>query len=415
MKVHWNKKEIGCALIIKLINEKFKVAGDLIYTIGATVVMQIVLHIIIYPLITRIYGESVTGNILYFMGIVYIFPQAIGSAISNVRLVARKKMETSNGDFSGILMATSVLLACFSYIISYGEVKSISFAILFAFFSVVYSLRLYAQVEFRLNLNFKGYFIYYLIISIGYLIGMILYFITDVWVLIFLVGELSALGYSIIKGNLFKREKAIGDVRYICENVGLVMFSLLIRDGVNQFDKVILKLLISAEIVTYYNALSVVGKSIQMLVGPVNTLILSYLSVKTAKIERAFFKKFTVCSLGIGILALLGCQIATPLYIKLFYGGFPTEIMSYCILINAGLILGFVASLFTSILLSHGETKIYTAIQTVWGVSYIVLAYFFTQSYGLLGLISVTFVVNGIKLLIGIMLSSKVVSKKENE
>ena len=65
-----------------------KAFGDLFYTIMATVAMNIVTQIIIYPLITRFKGNEVTGDILYFIGVIYIVPQALGTALNNVRLIS---------------------------------------------------------------------------------------------------------------------------------------------------------------------------------------------------------------------------------------------------------------------------------------------------------------------------------------
>lgn len=402
-------------MIKKMLGKKIKLAGDLVYTVSATVVMQVALQLIIYPLINRFYGENVTGDILYFIGIVYIFPQAVGTAINNTRLVTRKTMDSSNGDYAGILASMSAITAVVCFAISYVGNTGIIFSLLFAIFSVVYTIRMYAQVEFRLRLNFRGYFIYYAITSVGYVIGFLLYMLTGIWLLIFFTGELIAIGYSIWKGDIFKKETAIGQAKHLYKTMSMILLSTLVRDGITQFDKVILRLLISAESVTHYNALSLVGKSVQMLVNPVNTLILSYLSAKEAKLSRKFFKKFLFCSLGVGIIMLVACQIATPIYIRLFYSSFYDEVMPYSLLVNSGLIMGFISMLFTALILSQGKTKTYTAIQTVWGVCYMIPAYFLTQSYGIVGLASVTLVVNTVKLIVTVVISGTILSQVDKQ
>lgn len=400
-------------MIKKLLNGKLKMAGDLFYTMMATVVMQIALHIIIYPLITKFYGAAVTGDILYFIGIVYILPQAVGTAINNTRLVTRKTTETTNGDFTAILVVAGSMTGLISFFIGYEGANDIAFSIMFAIFAIVYMIRIYAQVEFRLTLNFKGYFIYYAIVSVGYIVGFGIYVLTHVWLTIFFTGELLALAYSFRFGNIFKIEKAAGKSRHLYKTMGMVLFSMLVRDGVNQFDKVFLKLLISPESVTYYNALSLVGKSIQMLVSPVNTLMLSYLSAKDSKLTMAVFKRFILLSTGIGVIALVGCQIVTPIYIGVFYHGFYESVIGLSLIVNSGLIMGFIASLFMAIILSQGKANMYAAIQTVWGICYTVPAYFITSRYGIIGLASVTLVVNSIKCLVAAMLAGIVISKSE--
>jgi O-antigen/teichoic acid export membrane protein len=382
-----------------------KLANDMIYTTGATVVMQIVLQLILYPTLNKFFGDNVTGTILYFIGIVYIFPQAVGTALCNTRLISRKTSDTTNGDFSRILSVYCAVCALICFFIGFMHEKDIVFSLFFALFSIVYAVRMYAQVEFRLTLNFKGYFFYYLIISVGYLIGLGLYFVTHIWLLIFFTGELMALAYSLFKGSIFKKQQPTGKFKSIFKNNAMLMFSTLLRDGVNQYDKVVIFMLISAVTVTQYNALSLIGKSTQMLIGPVNTLIVSYLSAKEYKTGRNFFRRFTAISLSGGLILFVFCQIATPIYMRIFYNSFYDEIIQYSLLVNLGLIAGFTASLFCAAIMSQGKTTTYTLIQTVWGVSYIAAAYFLTKSYGIIGLIRVCLVLNVLKLIVSVILT----------
>ncbi len=384
---------------------EFKIANDMVYTMGATIVMQIALQLILYPLLNKFFGESVTGTVLYFMGIVYIFPQAIGSALCNTRLISRKTMDTTNGDFSKILITSCVVCGAICFFIGFKEENDFLFSLLFAIFTTIYAVRMYALVEFRLKENFKGYFVYHLIVSVGYLIGFGLYFLLHYWLVIFFVGEIFGIVYSLVKGNIFSREKPIGKLKKNIKDYSLLVFSILLRDGVNQYDKVVIFTLISSNLVAQYNAVSLIGKSLQMLINPINTLIITYLSVKGAGFTKAKFRKFTLICLASGAVFLLFCQIATPIYIKLFYSSFYDEIVGYCFVVNCGLILGFVASLFTATIMSQGKTTVYTAIQLVWATVYIVLAYIFTDKYSIAGLAGVSIAVNGLKLIAAILIA----------
>lgn len=386
-------------------SSEFKVAGDMVYTMGATIVMQIVLQIILYPLLNKFFGESTTGTILYFMGIVYIFPQAIGTALCNTRLISRKTMDTTNGDFSKILISASVVCAAICFYVGFREDKDVVFSLMFALFTVVYSVRMYSLVDFRLSLNFKGYFICHIVVSAGYLVGFGLYFLCHYWLIIFFIGEAAGLVYSAIKGSIFKREQATGYAKKNIKDYLLLVFSLLLRDGVNQYDKVVIFSLISSDLVTEYNALSLIGKSMQMLINPVNTLIISYLSAKDSGFTKKKFRKFTVICLAAGAVFLLACQIATPIYIKIFYNSFYDNVAQYCFVINCGLIIGFIASLFMATIMSQGKTTVYTGVQVIWGVLYVSLAYIFTKKYSIMGLACVSIAVNSLKLIASVIIA----------
>lgn len=400
---------------MKFKKKDIKIAKDLLFTISSNLVMQVALHLIIYPLITRFYGEDTTGDILYFIGIVYIIPQAVGTSLNNVRLTTRKIKDTSNGDYAGILVGMSVLTGAICFSIGYISSDKPVFSILFAFFSIIYAMRMYAQVEFRLKMDFRGYFIYYTIISTGYLIGFLFYVLTKIWIIIFLTGELMAIGYSLWKGNIFKAEPPTGQTRFLYRTIIMMLLSIFIRDGIIQFDKVILRVMISAESVTYYNALSLIGKSAQMLINPINTLILTYLSAKDSKLGRTFFKKFVLCCFGVGGILLLFCQIGTPVYIRLFYYKFYEKVISYGFLVNSGLILGFISMFFTALILSQGKTKLYMTIQIIWGLCYLIPVYFFVKSYGIIGLAWITLIANCIKLFVSLVVSRTLIVSSDEK
>ena len=63
--------------------------------------------------------------------------------------------------------------------------------------------RYYGDVEYRLNLSYQRYFIYYFLIGIGYLAGFGIYRLTGQWVWIYLIGEAAALALVGVTGNIF--------------------------------------------------------------------------------------------------------------------------------------------------------------------------------------------------------------------
>ena len=380
----------------------------------ATAVMNIVLQIIIYPLITYFYGDAVTGEILYFIGFIYIIPQALGTTLSNTRLVVRKTHEASNADFTHVIVISSVISALACGFIGFLENSSVAFIICYAVFSVIYLLRAYAQVEFRLILKFKEYFLYYCIISVGYLVGLGLYALTKVWLLIFITGEVFALIYSLLKGSIFKKEPRKLSLSAVNKTIVMIAISTLVRDCVIQFDKVILKQTIGANVVTQYHVVSLIAKTMQMLIQPINTLIMSYLTVKEAVISRKVLIKFSAIAIALGGVFYGVCIIGTPIYIKLFYPSLYGDIIQYNFIVNLGLILGFLASLFMAVMLSQGKTKLHTSIECIWGAIYIIAAYQFSSLYAIWGLALVTLIMNAIKMII-VLLSLFFSLKTENE
>ena len=384
-----------------------KIILDFLYTFLASAVYNIVLQIVIYPIITRYFGESLTGEIMYFVGIVYIFPQSVGFAINSSRLVINKKYTTSNGDYTDILILFSAFSAFICCFFSIFDDKEWYFVLLYFIFSFVYSLRVYAQVEYRLKLNFSGYFKYYLLISIGYLIGFGFFLLTELWLLIFLTGEIIAVIFAFVKLEIFNYEPRVNHRKLIYGNTVLVIISTLIRDGVNQYDKVILKQIIGNSIVTQYSVVTMVSKVVQMFVAPVNTLILSYLTKKDYVLSRKVLKKYVVLGLGAGGAAYGLSLIGTWIYVKLFYPQLYDSVIGYSFLANIGVIASFIASLYTAIILSQGRTKTYTILQASWGLVYIVLGYILTNHFALWGMAITTVITNIPKIVVAIIFAYK--------
>ena len=188
--------------------QKKVIAGNTVYTIGAGLLMNGVLQIIVYPLLNRHMGSEPLGNLLFIMGLTAIITPSIGQALNTSRLVVRRTEPVSNGDYNTMLLVYGSIGAVIALLIAgamgqgtlggiFGAAATFALILLMVF-------RYYGDVEFRLNLNYRNYFIYYAILTAGYLIGFGLYFITGIWYLIFVTGEAMAICYLVLRGTIFK-------------------------------------------------------------------------------------------------------------------------------------------------------------------------------------------------------------------
>jgi len=380
--------------------------NDLFYTILASMVGSAVLQLIAYPVIANHFGIDTVGTILFFMGIIYVVPQAIGHALSNTRLLIRKDQDTTNGDYFLPLLFGAVVSFLSCVAVGYAVTNNLPFSAFYGVFSVLYMLKIYAGVEYRLAMDFKGLFVYYLISAIGYLAGLVLYFVTDLWLMIFLVGEAAALLFICIKGNIFKKVKKVLPSVFVAKTVAPFIWSAFIRDVVAQFDRVIIMPILSPAVVTQYNAVSIVAKTMQVLVSPLNTLMMTYMTQRNWKLVKKTYHAIVMGCLGIGAVFYVLCLAVTPLFIRLFYPSVYDAIIAYSPAINLGLVLLFISSLLMVVLMSQGELKELSIIQTIWGGGYIVAAFLATTSYGLWGLAFATIAANGARFVLLLIVSN---------
>jgi len=393
-------------IVKELLRQSKKLSKDLFYTILASFVGNAVLQLIAYPVIAKYFGIDTVGNILFFIGIIYIVPQSIGTALSNTRLLLRKDHETANNDYALPLLGGGAISFIICATTGLLVTKSMAFSAAYAVFSIMYMLKIYAGLEFRLTMNFKGYFIYYFISAVGYLAGLGLCFLTGSWLWIFLIGEGAALLYVFIRGNIFNSDKKLLSIKLVIKNGIPFFWSSFIRDCVTQFDRVIIMKLLNPSTVAQYNSVSIIAKTIQLLVSPLGTLMMTYMTQKSWKLTKKLYDRIVLGCIGFGIVFYILCIAVTPVFIKLFYPTVYDAIIGYSLIINLGLIILFTSSLLIVVLMAQGELRALSVIQTIWGLSYIIIAYFAVSAYGLLGLAYATLIISSVRLVLVLWVSN---------
>ena len=122
-----------------------------------------------YAVAQPLYGSKAAGRTLYITGWLRIICPSVGQALNTSRLVVRRSHEVTNGDYDWILLLFGILGSGVALFMSRDSISGILWGSgVFAFVSAD-GFRYYGDVEYRLNLNYQRYFIYYLLIGIGYL------------------------------------------------------------------------------------------------------------------------------------------------------------------------------------------------------------------------------------------------------
>lgn len=148
---------------------------------GGLIFMNAVLQIVITPLLNRVMGAEQLGGLLYITGLIAIVCPSVGQALNTSRLVVRRNYAVTNGDYDWILLVFGAIGSGVALWMSRNSLESIPMAI-GAFLLFMFTVfRYYGDVEYRLNLNYKRYFIYYLLIGLGYLAGFGVYYVTGQW------------------------------------------------------------------------------------------------------------------------------------------------------------------------------------------------------------------------------------------
>ena len=260
--------------------------GNTAYTMGGMLLMNGVLQLAVYPLLNARMGQEELGSVLYIMGLVSILCPSVGQALNTSRLVVRRTCSVTNGDYDRLLLLFAGVGGVAAILGSGSSVRGGLTMALTLLLVLMTAFRYYGDVEYRLNLDYRKYFIYYALISIGYLAGYGLFRLTGNWFLIFLLGEGAALIYVGITGSVFRRFwKKSAYFGTAAVRGFFLTLSYLITNTTLNMDRLALKHMVGNEAVTWYYVVSLIGKTMVLLVAPINTIVISYLTRRERNTE----------------------------------------------------------------------------------------------------------------------------------
>lgn len=390
-----------------------KFATDFIWSIAALVTMNGVLQVLVYPLLNRQMGEAAFGNVLYVLGILAVIAPSVGLAANNIRLVEGRDKTVLNADLLLAMLPQLVVLGIAFFAVCKGYLVGAVDFIMAALLVVLTTLRYYGDVEYRMTLNYKGYFIYYLVLSIGYTAGALLYPLTKSWILCFLLGEAAVWLLLVLKGHVYKPLLKSENTVHISKKVLTLAVSYLLLNAVLNLDRVLLQHLIDSSTVTVYYVASLLGKTAALLVGPLNGVVIGYLTKgKTKPITQKSFLLVSGGILAAGAVLYLGITVVMPIFVKLLYPEIHTEVMAVSALANLSQIICFASSLLLTIMLTFCSEKWQLAIQVLYAVSFLGLALFMTKQNGVQGFVLASLAANTLRFVFTAVTGITVLIKK---
>lgn len=377
-----------------------KIAVDVIWSIAALVLMNGVLQLFIYPSFNSRLGAEKMGDVLYALSILAIFSPALGSAANNARLVEKREHDVKNGDILLVMFPLSVIFAVLYVMIISGYLFDPLEYIMAGVLLVLTVFRYYGDVEYRLSLNYKGYFVYYLTISLGYIAGVLLYPVTNSWILVFLIGEAASNVVVLISGKIYRPLTLSENHTQISRKILVLTLSYLLYNGVLNLDRILLQNLIDSETVTIYYVGSLLGKTAALLVGPLNSVILSYMSKNNTQITRKQYMKISAVIIGVGAVIFAVILAVMPLFVDILYKNISARVLEISTMANLSQIICFSSSLLLTIMLTFASAKWQLIIQASYAAVFLALGIAGAKIGGLQGFIIAILLANIIRLVL---------------
>lgn len=378
---------------------------DSMWSIAGIVLMNAVAQFLIYPLWDKQLGSDAYGNILYLLSLMNIVAVSLGTATNYARMY-NKSENVKNRTYLLVLGGGAVLFGA-AAILCRGLISlDLKTAGMFALLIGFTMWRFYADVEFRLSLNYKGYFLYYLLISIGYVIGALVFLKTSAWVPSLLFGEILGVLFVLWKGRVLRPDGLPNKAEWadIGSAIAALFGSNLISNLIFNGDRLILKMFIGGTAVTTYYLASLIGKTATLVTTPLNSVLIGYLMRYEGGLKKRTVALLAGGSAAVSLVGMVGCFVASVILLPLLYPSEYEAVKPYLWLGNLAQIVFFVGNMLNTALLRFGKKQDQLYVNVLYGIAFAMLCIPATYLWGLWGFCIAYFVTTTARLIFALLL-----------
>ena len=371
--------------------------GDSLFGILGLVWMNAVAQLLLFPLYAKRFGGDGYGELQYLMGYVNILTVAFGTAAGLARMTTPPTERWHNGcNFNLFLLIVALLGLPFTYLVRHftGVSMSIPTYICYYLLFVAMLFRYYADVSYKITLNYRRYFAYYAVIGGGYVLGALLMWHTGIWPLGLLIGEAAGVLFAYCCEKTLTR----GGIRPSSvwrHTLGMVL-ALFLAEGASNLilnaDRLLLGMIEGPSAVTVYYLATIAGKTMSLLTVPLGGVLIGHLARYEGGLSKGVVNKMLLAALGGTFLFSLLCTGGGALVVRLLY---PTEfdtVMPYLPLGSLAEVLYFITGVLTIVVLRFGKRFYQVVINGAFALAFFALGIPATILWGVRGFaLSVTF------------------------
>lgn len=397
-----NRKSIN-----KFIGDKHKtikiITGDMFLNIIATMMPIFVLQFILLPKVAQTYNGYEYGLMLTLISLITLSVQALSISLTNSRLLLDQQYKDKgfNGDFNILLIFYTIINIMILIIGTYlyvGEINLTNISLILIF-STAQLVRRYLLVSFRIRIFYKGILFSNIILVIGYFLGILLFLFTEVWQLIYITGEFLSLIYVIKKTKLLREPIKITPFFKKTTKYGFIMLcASFMGTAISNIDRLLLYPLLGAKMVTIYYISTLFGKSISLLIGPINNVILTYIS-KMKKFEVNLFKLMLFTSIILGAICYVFILLISEPILTLIYPVYVSEAMDLIYITSLTAIVMMISNVINPVIMRFCNISWQIWINFSNIVIYCIIAYYLVGMYNIYGFCYAALIASVVKLL----------------
>jgi O-antigen/teichoic acid export membrane protein len=371
-------------------SKNYKFMKDVVLNIISSTMVIAIMQFFVYPLLSRKLENTHFGEVLTIIGIVNIVAVMFGNSLNNLRLIVNNEYKEYgvNGDFLPLLGIASVIniLIMFYVTLFLNHNTSLFDVFLLTLVSLLTMIRAYLGVAYRIKIDYLMFFFYNLSGCIGYILGIGLAWLTDVWQLVFVCGEGIGFLFAIYTTDLLKESRKITTrfkataKRYIYLSISSMISNILIY-----LDRLLILPFLGGEQVSVYYTASVFGKLVSLIIQPTSGVMLSYFSNSTRKMRVNEFWYINLILIVLSGISYIGCLFLSPIFTRILYPTLFEEATSLLPLANLAAIISATSMITQSIILKYSPTGWQLVIQVIYGMLYLCGGLLLIHINGLVG------------------------------
>ena len=348
--------------------------NDSVWSIAGLVFMNCAAQFMVYPFWNKLFGVEKYGVIIYLISLINIVANTIGMSCGYARIKISSEHTTKNGEYlvilavGGVVSAVYASLVCMFNSSDMTPRESVSYVIL----CCLIMMRFYADVEYRLKINYKGYFVYYLLIGLGYMLGTYLMYLTGIWTLALIPGELAGLLFVMLRGSIFGKDGTLS--REHLKEAVKVFVMLTVSNFLEQLvfnaDRILLKHAVGDAAVSVFYISTLLGKTAALVTTPFNGVISGYLARYKGRLTFKSMNIISAVSMAAALAAAGLCSVGSYIVLPILYPD-TFELAKGCIFIgNLTQTVFFTANIITVIMLRFTPSGDQVVIGTVFAAAF---------------------------------------------
>jgi O-antigen/teichoic acid export membrane protein len=388
---------------------------DSLLNILASLILTIATQIIAYPYLAGRFSLEEYGLILTIMGVINTIGVSFGNSLNNCRLLVQSDYDQAKlqGDFNIIFLVITILVGVFIVPLLI-KILNISLfeAITYMLVTNMVAFRSYYSVSFRIIIDYKRTLILHFWGLIGFLIGIFVASITNIWILIFVSGEVFMCGYLLFKSHII-RDKYIITVliQRTISKYYFILGAAILANVMLYLDRFLIFPLLGAGLVSTYAVASFLGKTAGIIMNPISGVLLTYYAKESNISIKAFYGRVLIFLVG-SIMIYLGILLIGANVTHILYPDIVEEALPYFKIANLAAIVLIFGNTVQPLLLRYCHSRWQLITQLMYLLVYLSLSYYGMVIFGLIGFCYAILISNTFRAML--MITVVVISLEKN-